>query len=84
MMLKKLSRSALCLAVAFSVLVAFGIAARAETVKLGIVKTASTAGVFIAIEKGYFAAEGLTAELYYFDASEPIAVAVVSAGTLSR
>ena len=50
----------------------------AETVKLGIVKTASTAGVFIAIEKGYFAAEGLDADLVYFDASEPIAVAVVS------
>lgn len=52
--------------------------ARAETIKLGIVKTASTAGVFIAIDKGYFAAEGLTPELVYFDASEPIAVAVVS------
>jgi len=58
---------------------AFAIAtAQAETVKLGIVKTASTAGVFIAIEKGYFVAEGLTADLVYFDASEPIAVAVVS------
>lgn len=52
--------------------------ARSETVKLGIVKTASTAGVFIAIDKGYLAAEQLTPELIYFDASEPIAVAVVS------
>jgi NitT/TauT family transport system substrate-binding protein len=52
--------------------------ARAETVKLGIVKTASTAGVFVAIDKGYLAAEGLTADLVYFDASEPVAVAVVA------
>src|SRR5579862_2718597 len=55
-----------------------GATAHAETVKIGIVKTASTAGVFIAIEKGYFAAEGINADLVYFDASEPIAVAVVS------
>lgn len=52
--------------------------AQAETVKIGIVKTASTAGVFIAMDKGYFAAEQLTPELVYFDASEPVAVAVVS------
>src|SRR5580704_11272551 len=74
-----LSRVALRLATITGVLAACGAAtARAETVKLGIVKTASTAGVFIAIEKGYFAAEGLDTVLYYFDASEPIAVAVVS------
>jgi NitT/TauT family transport system substrate-binding protein len=78
MTLNKLCRVALRLATLIGVLVPFGLSARAETVKLGIVKTASTAGVFIAIEKGYFAAEGLSAELYYFDASEPIAVAVVS------
>jgi NitT/TauT family transport system substrate-binding protein len=74
-----LSRVALRLAALTGVLAACGAAtARAETVKLGIVKTASTAGVFIAIDKGYFAAEGLDTVLYYFDASEPIAVAVVS------
>jgi NitT/TauT family transport system substrate-binding protein len=66
--------------IAVALLLAFGNFAPvcAETIKLGIVKTASTAGVFIAIDKGYFAAQGLTAELVYFDASEPIAVAVVS------
>lgn len=79
MTLNMVTRVVLCLSTAIAVLVTCGVSApHAETVKIGIVKTASTAGVFIAIEKGYFAAEGLTAELYYFDASEPIAVAVVS------
>jgi NitT/TauT family transport system substrate-binding protein len=52
--------------------------AAAEAIKIGTVKTASTAAVYIAIEKGYFAAAGLEPDLVNFDASEPIAVAAVS------
>lgn len=57
---------------------AIATSANAETIKIGVVKTASTAGVYIAMDKGYFAAEGLEVDLVNFDASEPIAVAVVS------
>lgn len=53
-------------------------AARAEEVKIGVSRLASCAQIAIALAKGYFAAEGLTAELVYFDAQQPIAVAVAS------
>lgn len=53
-------------------------AADAETVKIGYIKVAAHAPVFIALEKGYFAAEGLDVELVPFDAPVPVALAVVS------
>ncbi len=52
--------------------------ARAESIKVGFVRTPPAAPVFIAKDKGYFAAEGLDVELVPFDAAEPISVAVVS------
>lgn len=52
--------------------------AAAETVKVGVIKTAGAGPLLIAQERGYFAAEGLTVELLYFDASQPVAVANVS------
>jgi NitT/TauT family transport system substrate-binding protein len=54
-------------------------AAPAETIKIGLFRGTSAGGpIYIAMDKGYFAAEGLTAELTFFDAGEPIAVATVS------
>lgn len=50
----------------------------AETIKIGVTKLASCAAIAIARDKGYFAAEGLTPELIYFDAQQPIAVALAS------
>jgi NitT/TauT family transport system substrate-binding protein len=50
----------------------------AEQIKVGLSKTFTGAPVFIAQERGYFAAEGVPAELVYFDSAQPIAVAVVS------
>jgi NitT/TauT family transport system substrate-binding protein len=55
-----------------------GVPAAAEDIKVGIVKTSSSGHVFIAVEKGYFAAEGFDVELIPFDAAQPIAVAVVT------
>lgn len=55
--------------------------ASAETIKVGYVRTPPASAVFIAKEKGYYAAQGLDVELVPFDAAEPIAVAVV-AGSL--
>jgi NitT/TauT family transport system substrate-binding protein len=53
-------------------------ASAAETIKIGGAKTASGGPAYIAIEKGYFAAEGLDAQIVFFDSAMPIAVAVVS------
>jgi NitT/TauT family transport system substrate-binding protein len=52
--------------------------ASAEDIKIGMTKTSYHAPVYIALEKGYFAAEGLTAKVVFFDAAPPVAVAVVS------
>lgn len=51
-------------------------ASAAETVRSGYLKTAPAAPIFIAKEKGYYAAEGLDVELITFEAAEPVAVAV--------
>ena len=62
-------------------LLGFFLAAPAEAndiIKIGAVKVAANGPNFIALEKGYFAAEGLTAEITFFESAEPIAVAVVS------
>jgi NitT/TauT family transport system substrate-binding protein len=53
-------------------------AAAAEPIKIGIQKLEGQGPIFIAQEKGYFAAEGLDAEIVYFNAAQPIAVGVVS------
>jgi NitT/TauT family transport system substrate-binding protein len=53
-------------------------AAHAEPLKIGAVKIAAVGPIYIAVERGYFAAEGLEAEIVYFDAAEPIAVAAAS------
>ena len=52
--------------------------AAAEEIKIGMTKTSYHGPVYIAQEKGYFAAEGLTAKIVFFDAAPPVAVAVVS------
>jgi ABC-type nitrate/sulfonate/bicarbonate transport system substrate-binding protein len=43
--------------------------ATAESIKVGGAKTASGVVGYIAIEKGYFAAEGLDAQLVFFDSA---------------
>jgi NitT/TauT family transport system substrate-binding protein len=55
-----------------------GAPALAETVTVGVLKLASSGPVFIADDKGYFKEEGLEAELKFFQAAQPIAVATVS------
>jgi len=57
---------------------ACGDAAAAETIKIGVTKLASNGQIAIARDKGYFAAEGLAPELVFFDAQQPIAVALAS------
>ena len=52
--------------------------AAAEDVKIGYIKVTALAPVMVAQAKGYFAAEGLNAEIIPFDAPVPVAQAVVS------
>src|SRR5262245_16413647 len=49
-----------------------------EKLNVGALRFVSNGGLFVAVEKGYFKAEGLDIELKFFDAAQPIAVAVVS------
>src|SRR3954466_13382815 len=46
--------------------------------KVGVLRLASSAPVFIAQDKGYFKEAGLDIELKFFDAAQPIAVATAS------
>ena len=53
-------------------------AAANEPVRIGILKLSMSGPVFIAAERGYFAAEGLDPDLRYFTSGQPIAPATVS------
>ncbi len=65
-------------AVAAALAACLGVAAAATPIKIGVVDVAAFAPVFIAQERGYFAAEGVPATLVPFDAAVPVAVATVS------
>src|SRR5579864_1539813 len=53
-------------------------AARAEAIKIGLIHLAAQAPNYLAVERGYFAAEGLEATIVPFTAAEPVSVAVAS------
>ena len=50
----------------------------ADAVSVAALHFVSSAPIFIAKDKGYFAAEGLDVEIKFFDAAQPIAVAVAA------
>jgi NitT/TauT family transport system substrate-binding protein len=50
----------------------------ADHVKIGTLFTSGGAPLYIAIQKGYFQAEGIEATLVPFDAGQPVAVATVA------
>ena len=52
--------------------------ATAETIKVGTTKLSSTAPLYIAIDKGYFAAEGIDAQVVIFDAAQPVNMGITS------
>jgi NitT/TauT family transport system substrate-binding protein len=53
--------------------------AQAEKLKLGLVKVVNSGPTYIALERGYFKAEGLDPEIVFFEGGGgPISVAVVS------
>jgi NitT/TauT family transport system substrate-binding protein len=49
-----------------------------EQVRIGVLKLSSAAPLFLAKDRGYFEQEGIDADLKFFDAAVPIAVAAVS------
>ncbi|HEY3917857.1 MAG TPA: ABC transporter substrate-binding protein [Stellaceae bacterium] len=49
-----------------------------DKINVSAIKAATFGGLFLAQERGYFAAEGFDVNFVYFDASPPIAVATVS------
>jgi NitT/TauT family transport system substrate-binding protein len=53
-------------------------ASAATPVNLGVIRLASQAPTFIAVERGYFDKEGLAVTLKYFEAAEPLAVAIAA------
>src|SRR2546427_165710 len=63
---------------ALAVLLAAGPAAALEKVGVGVLRFVSSGALFVAVERGYFREEGLDLDLKFFDAAQPIAVAVVT------
>ncbi len=53
-------------------------AAAAEHVKIAVVSSLASVPLYLAATKGYFAEEGLDAELVQFQSAQPVAVAVTS------
>ena len=52
--------------------------AQGEPLQVGVLRLASHAPTFIALERGLFAEAGLDVELVYFDAAQPMAVAIAA------
>jgi NitT/TauT family transport system substrate-binding protein len=59
-------------------LIAVSPAAAQEKVSVGVLRFVSSGALFVAFERGYFKQEGLDLDLKFFEAAQPIAVAVVS------
>lgn len=55
-----------------------GPAFAADKASVGVLRFVSSGPLFLAVERGYFAAQGIEPELKFFEAAQPIAVAVVS------
>jgi NitT/TauT family transport system substrate-binding protein len=55
-----------------------GAALAQSKIRVGVLKLASSGPVFIAQEKGFFKAAGVEVDLKFFEAAQPVAVAIVS------
>jgi NitT/TauT family transport system substrate-binding protein len=67
--------------VALSIALACALAAlpaSAEHIKIGVIHVMASGPVFLAQDKGYFAAEGLDAEIVFFGAAQNVALATVA------
>ena len=66
------------LVLAAAVLGAGPVAAQAKKVKIGVLKLSSSAPIFLGVERGTFREFGIEPELVYFQAAQPIAVAIAA------
>lgn len=64
----------------FSLLIALALigSASAEPIKIGLLRVSASAPIYVAIERGYFAAEGLEPQLVYFESGPPIPAGLVA------
>lgn len=53
----------------------------ADKAAVGVLRFVSSGGLYLAVERGYFKAENIDLELKFFEAAQPIAVAVASGDT---
>jgi NitT/TauT family transport system substrate-binding protein len=53
-------------------------AAAADKLVIGVLKLVSSGPIYLAQDKGYFKTEGIEADLKFFEAAQPVSVAVVS------
>jgi len=74
---RSLGRRLLPVVLVLAVAVAAG-AAEPRKVKVGILKLTSSAPVFVGIEKGFFREAGIEPELVWFQAAQPVAVALAA------
>jgi NitT/TauT family transport system substrate-binding protein len=72
------NRGLAALVLAAALVLPGALAQAAEKVTIAALAFVSSAPLFIAAEKGYYADEGLDAELKFFQAAQPVAVAVAS------
>jgi NitT/TauT family transport system substrate-binding protein len=71
-------RRALGIGFAIAALLGGEPAAAQDKVAVGVLRFVSSGALFVAVERGYFKQEGLEVDLKFFDAAQPIAVAVVT------
>lgn len=74
----RLSLAAAASIAAATALLSSAPALAADLIKIGVVRSLGGAPVFVAEEKGLFAAAGLDAKIVLFDSAQPIAVAATS------
>jgi NitT/TauT family transport system substrate-binding protein len=65
-------------ALAATLIVAGDLARAADKIKVGALRFTSHSGSFVAFERGYFAKQGLDVEFIFFQAAQPMAVAIAS------
>jgi NitT/TauT family transport system substrate-binding protein len=63
---------------ALAVVLAASPAQAQEKVAVGVLRFVSSGALFVAVERGHFKQEGLDVDLKFFDAAQPIAIAVVT------
>jgi NitT/TauT family transport system substrate-binding protein len=76
--MRALGRRLLLAALLLAVTAAAAGAAEPSRVKVGILKLTSSAPVFVGLEKGFFREAGIEPELVWFQAAQPVAVALAA------